>query len=242
MISTLILTTLICAPVNTPAFYANLDQAVLTDSVDRLKAVRKQVQNEFDSLEKASPETLYMVAYVNWRLNHALRAIPSQDDERETLLEEAKTALERLIVASPQDGEAHALLGSVLGELIDGNMFRGMTLGPRAGKLHQKAKALAPNNPRVALLAGIRAVFTPSMFGGGLEIAKAELERAHQLFAAESVTAPWPNWGRIDVYAWRGQVAAKMDKPAEAKALYEEALERAPTALWIRHVLLPAVR
>jgi tetratricopeptide (TPR) repeat protein len=74
-----------------------------------------------------------------------------------------------------------------------------------------------------------------------MDKAEKELRRAEALFARQPADAPWPNWGRLDILAWMGQLlAAKGDRPG-ARAYYHRALESEPDYVWVRDVLLPAL-
>ena len=116
-----------------------------------------------------------------------------------------------------------------------------MTIGPKSSAAIDAALKAAPENPRVALQAGVGAFYTPKMFGGGLDKAEKELRRAEKLFAAESTNQAWPNWGRLDVLAWLGQVRAAQGDREGARRYYERALQAQPDYAWVRMVLLPAL-
>ncbi|MEM7677541.1 MAG: hypothetical protein AAF449_16190, partial [Myxococcota bacterium] len=161
--------------------------------------------------------------------------------EREQILQEARSQLTAHLKSRPKDGEAQALLATILGELIAGDSDRGAKFGQKSVKLMNQAVENAPNSPRVAVLRGTWLLFMPAMYGGGLDRAESELDRAITLFEKEPSTAPWPNWGRADAFAWRGQIAVKKGERAKAKAFYERGLAEEPDAMWIRHKLLPKV-
>lgn len=139
--------------------------------------------------------------------------------------------------------ETFALHASVLGQLIgtSRNPLDGMRMGPRSNSLMERAEALAPRNPRVWLLRGIGAMYTPGMFGGGLDKAESHLQRALALFEGDAPAAPLPAWGRAEVHAYLGQVLAKRGRRDEARAAYERALALQPDYGWVRTVLLPAL-
>ena len=162
-------------------------------------------------------------------------------DEREELLAQARKEIEAVVEADPENAEALALLGGVLGESIGDSMLRGMTLGPKSSAALKKAFRLDPENPRIALQRGVSYFHTPAMFGGGLEKAIGELQRARQLYDRQSPDAPWPSWGRVDAYAWLGQALAQVGRKDDARAVYREALELEPDAGWISFSLLPAL-
>ncbi|MEO1334616.1 MAG: hypothetical protein AAFV29_03195 [Myxococcota bacterium] len=234
---------LLAALVSTPSSITDrIETAVRTTQLPDLLAIRAELKTDLETANaNHRTELQYLLGYVGWRSSHLMRGRDDLDDEREEVLKEAQKTLESVVEARPKDGESHALLASVLGMRIDGSFFRGIRLGPRSSALLDKAVALAPESPRVALLQGIRAVYTPSMFGGGVEQAQAAFDRAFLLSDKEG-EAPWPNWGRVDIFAWRGQLALKRGDRAGAMALYERALTETPDARWIRDELLPAAR
>jgi len=165
-----------------------------------------------------------------------------KNDEAKRALDEADRLLEQTIAKSPT-AEALALRSSVIGLQIglSSNPLAGMTLGPKSSGLLDRAKETEPKNPRVWLISGMSAMFTPKMFGGGADKAEQDLRKAITLFESDRPVTPAPSWGRADAYIWLGQALHKEDKPAEAKAAYEKALEIQPDNQWVRRVLLPAL-
>jgi tetratricopeptide (TPR) repeat protein len=161
--------------------------------------------------------------------------------EVEPLLDEAKKVLEQSLAIKPMP-ETHALLSSVIGRSISFHPWKAITLGPESGSQMTAAVALGPNNPRVWLLRGIGAVYTPSQFGGGLSQAEKHLKKAAELFETDRPAPPAPSWGKAEVYAWIGQVYQKQNKTSDAIAAYNKALEIDPEFNWVRHVLLPSVK
>lgn len=213
-----------------------IDRAVIAGSAAQLEEVRQVLLRD---LQK-TPDDLtglrrYALAYIDWRLNF----LPKQAKRKEALLDEATKQLEQVIADDPTNAEALSLLGAVYGARIDG-IWSGMTLGPKAGEMSDRASASEPNNPRVALQKGVSAYFTPSAFGGGIEKAERELLKAQRLFAKQR-SGRWPNWGELDVLAWRGQILAKRGDREAARAVYQQALAAAPDFTWVRNVLLPAL-
>lgn len=156
------------------------------------------------------------------------------------LLESAEEVLERSaeLAAMP---ETLALMAGVIGQRIGANPIRGMIQGPRSGRFMDRALERGPRNPRVWLLRGVGAMFTPRMFGGGLARAEEYLETAAELYRNDAPAPPAPAWGRGEVWAWLGQVYAQDDRIAEARSAYMKALEHEPDNAWVRDQLLPAL-
>lgn len=154
----------------------------------------------------------------------------------------AIAALERLVRRRPDCAEAHALLGSAYGQKIGLRPVLGMTLGPRSGRALERARRLAPDNPRVVLLEAIGAYNTPRMFGGSRERAREGFERALRLFAARGPADPLqPDWGHDEAYAWLGIAHRAEGRRDQARAAFEAALRLNPQYGWVRHQLLPGL-
>jgi hypothetical protein len=134
-----------------------------------------------------------------------------------------------------------ALLAGLYALQIGRSPLKAIVLGSRISGILDRASAVDPNNPRVALQAGISAFHTPAAFGGGSSKAERLLRRSLELFAQEPLDCPWPNWGRVDAHAWLGQILARKGDSAGARAEYDRALAVAPNAGWVKHVLMPAL-
>ena len=182
----------------------------------------------------------YTAAYLNWRLAVLPEGTPD-DDGRDALLDNAVELLDDNLAANDGDAESHALLASLYGLQISRSPLRGMLLGIRAGRASARAMELAPGNPRVLLLDGVGKLNTPRMFGGGEDKAESLLRQAVTAFRTEPSDRPWPRWGRLDAYAWLGQVMARRGDMDAARQYYRQALEIDPAFAWVRDVLLPAL-
>lgn len=156
------------------------------------------------------------------------------------LLDEAERVLSRSAELDPRP-ETYALWSSVLGQKIGDSPIRGMTLGPRSGQLMERALEQGPENPRVWLMRGMSAIYTPAFFGGGLERAEQYLRRAIELYRGDRPAPPAPSWGQSEVWAWLGQVLHRSGRTAEARQAYLEALRIEPEYAWVRYELLPAL-
>ena len=155
------------------------------------------------------------------------------------LLEESESFLAKSIGIEPM-AESHALMSPVLGMQIV-SAAQAMTLGMRSRAELGRAKALDPRNPRVRLLEGISALYTPPAFGGGFDAAVRHFLAAIELFAEDVPEPPLPAWGLAEAHAWLGQAYAEMGKVEEAREAYERALELEPEYAWVRDVLLPGL-
>ena len=181
----------------------------------------------------------YYVALADYRIASLLVA----GEENKAASEHLKSAVEHLKKATeidPQVAEAYALLSSVYGRQMGLNPMKSMFIGPKSGKAIQKAKQLAPDNPRVVLSAAISDFNTPKMFGGSKEKGLQGLQRAAELFAQEEPTDPiQPVWGHREAYAWIGIAYQDRGELESARAAFEKALEIDPDFGWVKYALLP---
>jgi tetratricopeptide (TPR) repeat protein len=187
------------------------------------------------------PLLLYYRAFALYR-SATLYTGQKKNDEAKRVLEEADRLLDQATTKTPT-ADALALHSSVMGLQIglSSNPLAGMTMGPKSGSLLDRAKELEPKNPRAWLISGMSAMFTPKMFGGGTDKAEQDLRKAVTLFETDQATTPNPTWGRADAYIWLGQALQKEEKPADAKAAYQKALEIQPGNQWVLRVLLPSL-
>ena len=222
------------------ALIDRLERAYVQGNAPELLAVRADLAELLDTGLTGGQRSItrYTVAYVNWRLFTIPDGVPA--DDRSALLDDAVDLLTRDLDADDGNAESHALLASVYGMQID-SAWKGMTLGRRASRASARALELAPANPRVLLQDGVGKLHTPGMFGGGADRAEAMLLRALAAFRTEPPDRPWPRWGRIDTYAWLGQISAERGDLAVARRYYQQALEVEPGFAWVRYALLPAL-
>jgi tetratricopeptide (TPR) repeat protein len=143
------------------------------------------------------------------------------------LLEQSRDILERSLKTRPL-AETHSLLSSIDGQLIAKDPSRAMELGMASQASQGAALTLGPKNPRVWLLRGQGAIFTPPEYGGGLATAEEHLKHAVELFGKDAPKAGEPSWGKAEVYGWLGQVYEKQGDKTKAAAFYKQALDIAP--------------
>jgi tetratricopeptide (TPR) repeat protein len=103
-----------------------------------------------------------------------------------------------------------------------------------SNKARKTALALAPNNPRVQLLA---AIHESKRANANQEIANANrlLRTVTQLFDAMPPTeSDLPDWGHAEAWAWLGQSYLKLGDRVAARNALEQALVLAPDYVWAR--------
>jgi tetratricopeptide (TPR) repeat protein len=216
-----------------------IEAAYNRGDVEQLRGARAIVERALTAFA-GDPLLQHYYAYSLYRESTLLMGMRREEKEYRPLLEQADSVLEQSAskLALP---ETYALRSSVLGQLIGTNPLRGMTLGPRSGNAMDRAIELGPRNPRVWMLRGVGAMFTPAMFGGGVDKSEEYLRKAIALFADDRPVPPLPAWGHAEAYAWLGQALHKQKRIDDARAAYAKSLELQPENGWVRHVLLPAL-
>ncbi|MFN2564443.1 MAG: tetratricopeptide repeat protein [Gemmatimonadaceae bacterium] len=216
-----------------------IEAAYRSGDIEQLRGARALVERALTAFA-GDPLLQHYYGYAFYREANLLMGQRRDEKEYRPLLEQADSLLERSAskLALP---ETYALRSSVLGQLIGSSPLRGMTLGPRSSSAMDRAIELGSRNPRVWMLRGVGAMFTPAMFGGGVDRAEQYLRKAIALFADDRPAPPLPAWGHAEAYAWLGQVLHKQKRIDDARAAYAKALELQPDNGWVRHVLLPAL-
>jgi tetratricopeptide (TPR) repeat protein len=216
-----------------------MEAASLAGDVDQIAAARALIDRALTRFP-GDPWLLHYRGYSLYR-EATVRMGRFGDDDVNDYLELAEADLAKSAARLPLP-ESYALLSSVIGQQIGSNPIKGMTHGPRSNKAMDKAIEVGPLNPRVWLLRGIGAIFTPKLFGGGTDKAHTYLTKAIQLFEQDKPVAPAPNWGRDEAWVWLGQVHEKEKRWDEAQAAYRKALEIEPRNDWVRMQLLPELQ
>lgn len=218
---------------------SQIERAVLANDVAALAAVGVMIDRALTAFP-SDPLLLHYRAFGLYRETMARDDEGEISEATEQKLKQAIELLERSAALRPLP-ETQALLSSCLGVLAGTGMINGMRYGSAASEAGAAARALGPNNPRVALLAGISAWFTPSMWGGGKDKGYELMQKAIAGFAKDQPTRPLPSWGAAEAYAWLGQMEKDRGNISAARAAYDRALTLAPDFRWVRDRLRPAL-
>jgi len=183
----------------------------------------------------------YYVAYCNDQLVHYYQ---SKGDKKTALtyLNDGIKQLNEVIKLNKDFADGYGLLSSMYGEKMGIQPWTGIMYGSRSSTLIRKAIQLEPNNPRLYMIQGTSAMFTPEKWGGSKEEAKELYLKAAELFKTDNPPPLMPHYGKSDIYAWLGQLELKMGHPEEAKKYYHKALDVDPNNNWVKKQLLPRIK
>jgi tetratricopeptide (TPR) repeat protein len=219
----------------------SVQAAVVAGDVNALSQARAMVERALT----AYPNDAWLSHYLGYALyreavlRQGVRGTPKEDIAK--LLEASQHALEASVKADPKIPENHALLAQVVGLRISVNPESAMLLGEVAEQELTRATQLGPNNPRVAMIQGVNALFTPAEYGGGPVKARALLNHAIELFPADHPRSPAPAWGKAETYGWLGVLDVRERNFDAARAKYASALAAEPGYAWIKERLLPGM-
>jgi tetratricopeptide (TPR) repeat protein len=153
--------------------------------------------NNFERIAEASPEKWIPLYYATYSYIHMVFA-EGNDSDIDMLLDKAEHYLGKARELSPENDELEVLQGWIhQGRIQVDPMGRGQMYSEKASSSFGKAKNINPENPRVDYLVGLNTMYTPEMFGGGLEAACPFFKAAEEKFSSfEPETPISPDWGR----------------------------------------------
>ena len=145
-------------------------------------------------------------------------------------MDAAVAALQIALKLDERHAESQALLGTLYGMKINGNVLRGAWFGPRVAKHRKKAMEFGSQNPRVCYLLGTCQFHTATKPSAQRE-ALATLLSAEKRFAAEVQLEAGPlepRWGRSSCLTFIGRTYELLGERTEAAAYFRKALAQHP--------------
>ena len=160
----------------------------------------------------------------------SLPLTPASGRTADAAMDAAVAALETAVKLDARHAESHALLGTLYGMKINGNLLRAARFGPRVGRHQKTAMQFGAQNPRVRYLLGTCQFHTATKPSAQRE-ALATLLAADLLFAAESQRVGGslePRWGRSSCLTFIGRTYEQLGQRAEAADYFRKALAEHP--------------
>jgi tetratricopeptide (TPR) repeat protein len=225
------------------------DKAAVDEHLITIKAEQQEAVNQGDieklkeissKLERLSTfgDKKWLVDYYLALNNYRISSILYDDKEMsQKYLESAKELIQKSIEGKDDFADSHALFTSILGMEIGFKPQLGMINGMKSAKEIEKAKKLAPENPRVYMIDGTGKLYTPAIFGGGVDKAIKLFEKSEELFKEEDDRGIYPDWGNDEVYVWLGNAYKEKGKDSTAIQYYKKALEVNPDCGWAKEML-----
>lgn len=134
----------------------------------------------------------------------------------------AKTALK----LEPNNAEYHRLLGTLCGQVIPADPMAGFQHGRCAKEEIEKALQMNPKSALAWVSSGVGKFYLPAMFGGGVDLAMKDFQKA----AALDPKLP-------EAWLWIGLAHRKGNRNADARQALQKAKSLNPSRLWIQQQL-----
>ena len=179
-----------------------------------------------DTKTKSSAEAEYRLATA---YSYAAEvAIEMKDKAKAQQLAEAGIdAAKKAIAVNGNNAEYHRILGQLCGQVIPANpLFGGLKYGQCARDEVNKAIELDGKSAMAYVSRGVGNYYLPPQFGGGIDLALKDLDKALALNANLS-----------EAYLWKGIALRKANRNAEARAALEKALQLDPDRVWTKQQL-----
>ena len=136
-------------------------------------------------------------------------------------------AAERAVTLKPGEAEYHRIWGTLCGqEAAALGALGALKYGRCALDEVNKAMALDSKEPMNYLSRGIGNYYLPAAFGGGVELAIKDFEKAISLDAKSA-----------DAHLWMGIALRKLNRNADAHKEFELAVKLNPARLWAKQQL-----
>jgi len=191
-------------------------------ALDRFVKQDQQAAQQASTSAEASYQLALAYSYsaeVAMELHNKKRA----ETMAEAGLDPAKKAVEQ----NGKKAEYHRLLGELCAQVIPANpIFGALKYGQCARDEINKALELDSNLALAYVSRGVGNYYLPSSMGGGIDIAIKDLDKAIAL-----------NPNLAEAYLWKGITLRKANRDAEARTLFERALQLDPNRLWAKEQL-----
>jgi tetratricopeptide (TPR) repeat protein len=181
-----------------------------------------------------SSTNFYWLGVAQFHRMLQLQMLPSERTNRlaaDAAMNAALAALNTAVKLDERHAESHALLGTIYGMKIDGNLVRGVRFGPRVQKHCKQALEFGAENPRVRYLLGTCQFHTAKNRTAQLE-ALTTLLAAEKLFVAEARRPAGPldpRWGHTTCLTFIGRTYELIGERIKAADYFRQALARQPT-------------
>jgi len=135
-------------------------------------------------------------------------------------------AAERAVALKPDVAEYHRLLGTLYGQIVPVNVLTGLSYGKKAQDAIARALERDPKLAATYVSRGVGNYYVPSAFGGGIDLAIRDFQKAIEL-----------NPKSDEAYLWLGLAMRKSGRNADARKAFSKSLELNPNRVWTKQQL-----
>jgi len=133
---------------------------------------------------------------------------------------------ERAVALKPDVAEYHRLLGTLYGQIVPVNLLAGLNYGKKAQDAIARAIERDPKLAAAYISRGVGNYYLPSAFGGGIDLAIRDFQKAIEL-----------NPKSDEAYLWLGLAMRKSGRNADARSAFSKSLQLNPNRVWTKQQL-----
>ena len=192
-------------------------------------SLRNLIRTAEGALPKSADSaiTRYQLGFAHYRLG--LLLAQKKDADAAEAFSGCVKELDEAVEANQSFADAYALQSACYGSLAGLQAWKAVVYGPQSDAKLDKARQLAPRNPRVVLLDGLADGDKPKAFGGDKARAQAKFKRAVEIFEGAGEAAEGePSWGAAEAYLHLGRGLMQSGDTLGARNALEHALIIAP--------------
>ena len=130
---------------------------------------------------------------------------------------------ERAVALKPDVAEYHRLLGTLYGQIVPVNLLAGLSYGKKAQDAIARAIERDPKLAAAYISRGVGNYYLPSAFGGGIDLAIRDFQKAIEL-----------NPKSDEAYLWLGLAMRKSGRNADARSAFSKSLQLNPNRVWTK--------
>lgn len=198
-----------------------------------LKASKSLWERAISVAEKQHGEQSFEKAMAVYGLLNATMA--TQDEETfDAYVDTASDLLKSIIEQKPEWGEPKAVLSSIYGLRMAYDPWKGMIYGGKSNSFMADAYNAQPESPLVQKLYAGSKLYTPSMFGGDVDVAKKSFMKAIEIYENGNDT---DHWLYLNALVGLSMAYNKLDEPIKAKEILEKAIKIEPEFYWAKSIL-----
>lgn len=191
--------TILLVAFSTSVFSSNYEETMKTN-IDKLYTLTSALElqtmaNQFERIANAEQNQWLPAYYSAYCFVRSTFYDNMETNNKHKQLDKAQSIIDQLQKKKENESEIYALQ-ALLYQLRITDMSKGAIYSRKAAEAIGMAEKLNPKNPRVYYLRGSNTFHTPKFFGGGADKAKADLEKAAQMFQSQKQkNALMPSWG-----------------------------------------------
>ncbi len=175
--------------------------------------------------QPGSAEAHYLLALAQSYLSQVALELRDKNQAKGAA-EAGIAAAQRAVELKPGDAENHRILGTLCGQVIPANVLAGLRYGRCALDSIKKAIDMDPRSSNAWLSRGVGNYYLPESFGGGVNLAIADFEKAIQLDAKSA-----------EAHLWLGIALRKAGRNGDARKAIARSLELNPRRIWAKQQL-----